>query len=495
MDLKLTLLRQFNEPDDVIESRMISELDRILGHLPRAEMPAGTMIFRQDDPLDGIYVLLNGTVSLFQLIDGREVIFHSATVGKILGLLALTRHSRSFFNCRAVTPVQLLKIRFEELDRALQESEDLLVSFITVLFRSMARRNKRLVELQTEVLGLNKSLATERDTLARTLKELQQAQALLVESEKMATLGQLAAGVAHELNNPVAAIERAAEFVHQDLLALTGELPHGATAREMLERKFNAKPLSTRDEREIRKSLTFALGDEQLAERLSRMGIRDEAEYSRLMATMPDSDNDALASLERYHQLGGALRNIEHCAERISGLVKSLRAYIHADNPDESLVDVHIGLEDTLRLFSNRLHEVEVERQYAELPLISANAGELNQVWTNLIANALDAMKNRGKLVITTGVAPKNRITVRIIDNGPGIPPENIEKIFSLRFTTRKGRVEFGLGLGLSITRNIVTRHGGDIRVNSVPGHTEFCVEIPISRQPTIDQNHQEFET
>jgi len=492
MDMKRTVLTRFNEPDDVIESRMIGELDQILGQHPRIELPAGTMIFHQDDPLDGIFILLEGTVSLFQVIDGKEIVFHSQTVGKILGLLALTRHSRSFFNCRANTPVVLMKIRFDELDRALQESESLLVSFITVLLRSMARRNKRLVELQTEVLGLNKSLATERDNLSRTLKELQQAQALLVESEKMATLGQLAAGVAHELNNPVAAINRAAEFVHEDLLALAAELPDGAMVRETLERTFHHKPVSTREQREFRHQLADALGDETLAERLVGMGIHTVEEYHRLVRPLHGSQDEKMAKFDRFHQLGSALRNIEHCADRISGLVKSLRAYIHADQPDESAVNVHEGIEDTLRLFANRMRDVSIECQFGELPPIIANAGELNQVWTNLIANALDAMKNRGSLTIVTSREPHDCIAVRIIDNGPGIPPENIEKIFGMRFTTRQGRVEFGLGLGLSITRNIVTRHGGKIEVRSQPGRTEFCVTLPICHPDQVSSSNQE---
>ncbi len=476
-----TLLSRLNEPDEAIESRMIGALDALLGQPPRLELPAGAMVFRQDDPLDSIYLLLKGKVELYQVIDGKEVIFHSQTVGRIIGLLALTRQSRAFFTCRAVTPVQLLKISFQDLDDALQQSESLLVAFITVLLRSMARRSTRLVELQGEVLHLNKSLASERDALATALRELQQAQALLVETEKMATLGQLAAGVAHELNNPVAAIERAADYVHQDLVALAAELPDGEVFREMINRTFERQPLSTRDARAYRKRLAEELGDAVLAEWLVGIGIYDTADFRHLTERLSGTQDEKLKRIERYHQLGGALRNIARCAERISGLVKSLRSYSRADHADEAPVNVHEGLEDTLRLFSNRLREVTIERQYDDLPPIPANAGELNQVWTNLIANALDAMKNQGRLTVATS-SEDDQIVVRIIDDGPGIPKENLERIFSLRFTTRQGRVEFGLGLGLSISRNIVTRHGGTIRVQSQPGRTEFRVTLPLSR-------------
>jgi signal transduction histidine kinase len=486
-----TLLGAFNAPDTEVEERMIRELDALLDHPPRNAIPAGTILFRQGDPLDGIFVLIEGTVSLYQVIEGQEVVFHSQTVGKIIGLLALTRHSHSFFHCRAVTPLTVMQVPFDALDRALLASPTLLVAFITVLLRSMARRNKRLVELQREVIALNHSLSSERDALSRTLRELEQAQALLVESEKMATLGQLAAGVAHELNNPIAAIDRAADFVHRDLVGLAGELPDGTALQDMLERTFTRKPASTRTQREARRALATSLGDESLAEQLVGLGIHTPEEYTRLCAGLHGPAETRLARLERFHLLGGALRNIRSCAARITELVKSLRAYSRDEQRDDQTADLHEGLEDTLRLFANRLRDVTVERQYGELPLVPGRAGELNQVWTNLINNALDAMHNQGALTIATAPEPPGHVTVSIIDNGPGIPPENLPRIFDLRFTTRQGRVEFGLGLGLNITRNIVTRHGGRIDITSRPGHTEFRVVLPIVPPPVVPSREE----
>ena len=484
MSVQRTLLTRLNDADEEIEARMIRALDALLVSPPRMNLPAGTMLFRENDPMDGIYILLDGQVKLYQEIDGKEVIFHAQTAGRILGLLALTRRSRAFFNCRTTTPVQLLKIGFEELDQALQQSESLLETFMTVLLRSMARRSTRLVELQTEVLALNKSLSRERDALARTLRELRQAQAFLVESEKMATLGQLAAGVAHELNNPIAAINRAADFIQEDLLALAEELPDGAVFGEMLHRALEQTPLSTREQRERRRTLARKIDNEEMAEHLVGMGIHEADDFQRIARALQGTDEEKLARMNRYHQLGGALRNIASCAERIAGLVKSLRSYGRSDSGDVKEADLHEGIEDTLRLFSNRLHDVTVERRFGELPLIRGNPGALNQVWTNLIANALDAMKDQGRLAVETDLEGSG-VVVRIIDSGPGIPPENLKRIFDLRFTTREGRVEFGMGLGLSISQSIVSRHGGRIEVRSEPGRTEFCVYLPLSPSDT----------
>jgi len=479
-----TLLTRLNEADEEIEARMIRALDALLVSPPRMNLPAGTMLFREDDPMDGIYILLDGQVKLYQEIDGKEVIFHAHTAGRILGLLALTRRSRAFFNCRTTTPVQLLKISFEELDQALQQSESLLETFITVLLRSMARRSTRLVELQTEVLALNKSLARERDALASTLHELQQTQAFLVESEKMATLGQLAAGVAHELNNPIAAIHRAADFIQEDLLALAGELPDGAVFDEMLRRALDQKPLSTGKQRARRRELAHLLENEALAEQLVGMGIYDHADFRRIAEPLTGTDEEHIARMSRYHQIGCALRNISGCAGRIASLVKSLRSYGRTDDAENRDIDLHEGLEDTLLLFSNRLHDVTVERQFGDLPPVQGNPGALNQVWTNIIANALDAMQDRGTLIIRTSTEDGHAV-VRMIDSGPGIPPQHLKKIFDLRFTTRQGRVEFGMGLGLSISQSIVSRHQGRIEVRSEPGRTEFCVYLPLSRPHT----------
>lgn len=471
-------------PEQELEARMIREIDAFLGHPPRVELPAGTLLFDEDVELDSIWVLLSGQVQLFRTLQGEEVVFHSQTVGRIIGLLAFSSRNRSFFACRAATTVTLLKIRFDDLSRALESSSALLGLFSTVLLRSMARRNRRLVELQTEVLTLNQALAAERDQLAHTLRELQQAQMMLVESEKMATLGQIAAGVAHELNNPISAIARSADFLGQDLQRLAGSMTGGEIFREHLARTLAQKPSSTREQREKRAHLQKELGDETLATQLVEIGIADKAEFDRLAARLDQPPREAAETLAGYHQVGVSLRTIDRCAHRITELVHSLRSYARADEPDPRETDLREGLDDTLNLLAHRLREVEIERQYEELPPISIQGGALNQVWTNLIVNALDAMQNRGRLVLKTESLPEERVAVHIIDNGPGIPPDLQAKIFDLRFTTRQGRVEFGLGLGLSISRNIITRLGGTLTVESRPGHTDFCVTLPC--QPTI---------
>lgn len=469
-----------NLSDEEIEDGLISELDFLLNSPPRLSIEPGVTLFEEEQKLNGIWILLDGKVELYRKVHGEKIIFHSRTAGRILGLIALARNSHAVFSCVAKTPLKLLRVTNQELDMALQKSETLRTLLISVLLQSMGRRSKRLIELQAEVLELNKGIAAEHEQVVQALDELQKAQAMLVESEKMATLGQLSAGVAHELNNPVAAIMRASDFVHKDLLTLSNQIADGHGMQEILDRSFNSESVSTREQRARRKELTAEINDSELAERMVKIGIHNAAEYEQLIQDVSGSATEQLEKLELYHQIGSALRNINSCAERISGIVQSLRSYIHADSPDSEYISVQRGLDDTLLLFSNRLRNVTVEKDYQEVPEIIANAGELNQVWTNIISNALDAMSNEGKLTVCTKQNDDESITVYIIDNGPGISPENIKKIFELRFTTRQGRVDFGLGLGLSITKNIITRHGGSIDVTSEPGRTEFSVTLPV---------------
>ncbi len=479
--LQRSFLEDLGKPDREVEDGMIAHLDEALGYPDRQQLERGAVFLREGDEVDGIWIILEGRVSLFRIIEGREVIFHSQTSGRIIGLLALATRRRSFFHARAATPITMLKISTRDLDKALQRDPQLPVSFISVLMRSMAARNRRAVELQMEVLSLNETLAREKDNLDQALRDLKQTQTLLVETEKMATLGQMSAGIAHELNNPVAAICRSAEYIRQDLVTLMSSVPACTWIGDMIEESIRRKPVSTREQRQLRSELANAIGDEQLAQRLVQAGISDKATFDGILARLPRDEQDhGIDCIERCSQIGSAIRNVNSCAERIAGLVKSLRSYIRSDETRVHDIDVHEGIEDTLLLFSNKLRDITVDRDYNDVPRIEGNPGELNQVWTNLISNAIQAMNGRGTLTVSTGALDGNRIMVAIQDSGPGIPPEHIDRIFDVKFTTRQGRVEFGLGLGLPICRNIVTRHHGTIHAESKPGQTRFVVTLPI---------------
>ncbi len=193
------------------------------------------------------------------------------------------------------------------------------------------------------------------------------------------------------------------------------------------------------------------------------------------------SGSDELDFYLHYFELGKMFQNIESAGNRISGLVRSLKSYSRTDTDREwEMVDIREGIHDTLQLTSNRIKFYDIQIALDDVPNIRANPAALNQVWTNIILNAADAMGKNGSLIIQCS-SDDEQIEVVIRDSGPGIPDEIIDKIFDSNFSTKKSDVKFGLGLGLSISRDIVQQHGGDISVkNDSDGGAVFTVRLPI---------------
>lgn len=475
----MTLFDSGRLSDDDVEKALIDEIDRVLDNPARATHPPGTVLIRSGEQVEGIHIVLDGRVRLYLHVDDHDVDFHSRTAGRIVGLFAMALRQPATFNCQAITQLTTIPLSFEQLDGALRKSDTLQQHMVEVLLRSLARRNLRTVDQQVHIDRLARQLVRERDQLADALARLKAAQARLIESEKMATLGQLVAGVAHELNNPVAAIERSVEFLAEDIAEMSQAHPLSAMVMASLERALTAPPMSTREERARRKKIAAVFGDE-LARRLVALGFETVAQYERELGRLAEGERAAvLAEMEAYERLGSSLRNIRASADRIAAHVKSLRSYSRTGRERYADVDVEEGLEESLMLLSHELHDIEVARDFGGAPTIVGFPGELNQVWTNLISNAVQAMEGRGILTVATGVRD-GTISVAVTDTGPGIAEEDLPQIFDLHFTTKGGRVEFGLGLGLTITKDIVDRHGGRIDVESRPGRTRFTVTLPM---------------
>ncbi len=479
--LKRSFLANLAMSDEEVENAMGAAIDEALDNPPRRDYAVGTVLLSQDEPVDQISILVSGQVQLSRKIDDREVVLHTHSAGRIIGLLSLAQRQRAFFTCRALTEVTVLPLTFEQLDAALQASPWLSGYFVTTLIRSLSTRSKRTAQLKVEVENLNVTLRGERDQLADALGKLKQAQTRLVETEKMATLGQLTAGVAHELNNPTAAMQRAVDFIAEDLIALVTQLPDGELINSMIESAMTAAPISTRELRKRGTELRSVVGDDVLTRRLVKVGITTVDAYRGRFGRLSGAKREKLlAAVEHYHELGIALRNLSTCSDRIAGIVRSMKSYARSDQELVGDVDIHEGVEDTLRMLDHALRGIEVKRTYGELPRIECHVGEINQVWTNLISNARQAMGNTGTLRLLTDQPDAEHVRVRIIDSGKGIAPDAIEKVFDLHFTTKGGRVEFGLGMGLPICRQIVARHGGEITVESRPGESCFTVVLPI---------------
>ena len=472
------MLADLELDEAAVTTRLLAAIDAALGPRPVLHLEAGTRLTHQGHDVDAVVIVRRGSVALDRDTAAGHLRLHHSTTGPVVGLLSLAQRRQAYFTARATTPVEVVHLTLEQLDRALAREPEVGAALATVAIRALAGRLRRSEQLQIERTRLSQDLETERRRLADALAALEGARLDLVEQARWATLGELAAGIAHELNNPVAALARSVAYVVEDVDALLADHPREALVRERLRAAAEPAP-TTAEERAARRTLTDELGDRRLAERLVSAGIRDPATARELAA-----DPATLSTVEHAARLGTTLRNLEVAGTRISELVDSLRSYARPQAEPLDDLDVHETIEDALRLLAHRLDDVEIERGYGQLPPIRGHPGPLSQVWTNLLSNALEALEGTGRIVLATDAPDRQHVRVRVTDDGPGIDPELLPRLFEPRFTTRRGTVRYGLGLGLAIARRIVHGHGGTIDVDTRPGQTTFEVVLPVSGPP-----------
>ena len=406
-----------------------------------------------------------GQFEVSVLAGERDSVIATTGPGEVLGEIALVEESTRTATVRAIKDSSVLKV-------GRQAFEDLLAC------------------------SPKTGLAIMRNVAER----LRNTELMLRHSAKMAALGTLSAGLAHELNNPAAAVQRSAAQLHDAMAQLQGMAARldamgldqrqaeviGRLRAEMPVRAIvpaNLDPLARGD---LESALETWLEAQQVerswdvAPPLVNLGW-DVGELMALSAQFaPEQRATFVAWLASVCTVYVLLDEVHHGAERISQIVRSVKSYSHLDRAPVQLVDIHDGLEDTLIILHHKLKQgVEVVRDYSQdLPRIEAFAGELNQVWTNLVDNAIDAMGGHGEITIHT-FADGPMVAVSIADNGPGIPPEVQPRLFEAFFTTKEPGV--GTGLGLHISYNIVVnQHRGDIAFESRPGRTVFTVRLPV---------------
>jgi signal transduction histidine kinase len=297
-------------------------------------------------------------------------------------------------------------------------------------------RTAQVMQQKKEIEVINLELNKQKDELQKTLENLKQAQSQLVQSEKMASLGQLVAGIAHEINNPV-------NFISAGVDSLSTNLDE---IRQVLD---------------IYHKITSGNVDEKLKEIEE---LKAKVEYK-----------------EAIREINKLIVSIKNGTNRTTEIVRGLRTFSRLDEDILKMADIHEGLDSTLILLHNKYkNRIEVVKNYGNLPLVECYPGQLNQVFMNILSNAVDAIDDKGTITISTLIS-KRFIYVSIMDTGPGIPENIREKIFDPFFTT-KG-VGKGTGLGLSITQSIIEKHRGSINVKSEKGKgTEFIIALPVKQ-------------
>ena len=424
----------------------------------------GVVYAHPGDPVDYLVVLLEGEIRM-QRQDAPDGPSFTARAGDVTGLLPYSRLTHFGGTGRAILPTRVLRLHKDHFPEML---------------RRMPELGQRLVALMSDRIRETTRLETQH--------------------EKLMALGKLSAGLAHELNNPASAARRAASSLLEALEAVRDAslklLQHPLTneQRESIARfEINAAhraPASSSNPLEIsdrEQRLTEWLEARKVAEAWKVAPALAEscvetAELEALAAEVGSAVlGPALTRVAKLLVIYGLVREIDNSTRRISDLVRAVKEYSYMDQASSQEVDVRQGLENTLLIFGHRLKSgVTVMREYTpDLPRICARGGELNQVWTNLIDNALDAMGGQGELRVRTAREPDG-ILVEIGDTGPGIPPEVLPRIFDPFFTT-KG-VGDGTGLGLDTACRIIRNHHGTIRAESKPGDTRFQVRLPLTQ-------------
>ena len=429
---------------------------------------AGDVMFRKGDPADSMAVYLEGEVHAYWDETDHDVVYIARAGDRsteVSGMLPFSRMTEFQATGYAVTAVRLLR-------------------FPVSLFPEMMQRMPVLVQ---RLVGLMSDRVREATTLDQ-------------QQDKLMALGKLSAGLAHELNNPAAGATRAANDLIETLKELraadmrlcshdlTDEQQESIDAfeKKAIDHTATAQQLNSLDQSDREDEVSEWLEAHGIAEawklspNLVEAGM-DSAALEQLLGEIPSTaTSDVLARVNSQLAAAKLASEIKTATTRISELVAAIKEYSYMDQAKVQELDVHKGLDNTLLILKYKLKKknISVTRDYAEsLPRIKAYGSELNQVWTNLIVNAVDAMSEGGQLKVRTKREPTD-IMVEIRDNGAGIPADARTRIFEPFFTTKP--VGEGTGLGLDTVGRIVRKHRGNIRFESKPGDTCFQVRLPI---------------
>jgi signal transduction histidine kinase len=438
------------------------ELKRLMDNAKPLSLRAGEYLMKQGEPGDSAYVVLKGEFEIRKQSGQSVIKIDVRNPGDVLGEMALLSRSPRSASVIAITDSETLCISQEDFENLLATSS---TAALAVLHWVMSR--------------------------------LSQNDALLHQQERMAALGTLSAGLAHELNNPAAAAQRSAAELEKSLTKwqrLTHQMEVRAFSQNQTEwlsefmdeasRRF-AAPVKL----EALEKIDLV---DQLQTWLEANGFESAWELAPAMVNFGwnieslEKLNDNICFDLAVRWLGAGcmmmslLTEVQQTTARLSEIVRAMKSYTYLDQAPVLEVDVHEGLENTLVIMQHKLKKgVTVKREYSQnLPRIEAFASELNQVWTNIIDNAIDAMNGQGEIILRT-FAEDGNVVVEIADNGPGIPESIVERIYEPFFTTKAPGQ--GTGLGLHISHDIVANHHrGQLLVRSKPGETVFKAVLPV---------------
>ncbi len=428
-------------------------------------LESGSVLARVGEKVSDFIVLLEGEVRIAKRYGEQEVLLATILPGQFFGEILILLEMPAVAQATVTKRSRLVRFDRDAFFRMLRTCQPA----ANTILRAMATR-------------------------------LRNSENFNAQREKLASLGTMAAGMAHELNNPISAARRAigglSEAIkHWRELSLEVSLESAADGcwtslleleRATVLRARGAVPLDPIAQSDREDELTKWLEAHKvvepwkLAPTFASAGL-DTAWLDNLLTELPEEATICvLPWFEAGLAVDAMLREADESTGRVSGLVKAIKSYTHMDRTPRQEADLHEGIETTLKMLGHKTKGTNVVKEFdPALPKIVGYPGELNQVWTNLIANAAESLGGTGTIRITTKHEDETHVLVTIGDDGPGIPAEVQKRLFEPFFTTKP--VGHGTGLGLVICNRIVAdRHGGEIEVESKPGDTRFLVRLPL---------------
>ncbi len=431
--------KYFNNPDKVIE------------------LKKGEVLMVQNQESRRLYLVLDGLISgVLDRGTSNEIEVFCSEEDMLVGLHSF--FSRSFSSYADVIAVTDSKLAYLNYEDDIVRPDQFLYDFLPVIVDELF----------------------ERQVFARRLM-LEKEDALIQNHhrEKLVTLGQMAAGIAHELNNAIGIINGNTEWVAKEMFDYIkdAELPK---VFSNFEKGFEkGQYLSSAEVRKKRQVMEKQLKlSTSAAKKLAKLDLNDK-EIKQLKSEK--NATDVINEMYHFWEMGLAIHDILLSAKHASNVITSVKSLGISDR-EKSNVDINQTLKEALTLVQKQSEGITIEFDTEPLPIVQANDTELVQVWVNLIKNACECLRNTTDPKIVIESKNKNNyLQVAITDNGPGIPDDIQDKIFQPDFTTKKGGLSFGLGLGLPVVQKHINQYKGKIEIDSQPGKTTFCVQIPIN--------------
>ena len=457
----LESLRQIEELKEVPGE----QLEWLIKNSEQRSFEVGDHLFKKGDPIDRLNIIIEGRFAIKMEQNGSFKLISNLEKNSITGYLPYSRATTAGGYAEALSPAKVLALHKDHFKHMIHECDEL----TTVLVHEMSTRIRNFTKLQQQ-------------------------------NDKMMALGKLSAGLAHELNNPSAAVVRSAQSLKKHLAFLPGHF------KSVIKIRIDGDIVDTVNKIVFDKAAKGVVHlplmersgkEDQIAEWLEDNGFADGYELAENFVDFDFTieDFEEVKNQVREEDLAPIINwlsqvlvteklvnEIEEASQRINDLVLSVKSYTHMDQaPEKKPVDLHAGINSTLTMLQHKIKKsnVEVIKNFAELPDVPIFVSEMNQVWTNLIDNALDAMESSEKRQLEIQSSRDTKfVKTHIIDSGKGIPDDIVDQVFDPFFTTKP--IGKGTGLGLDVVRQIINQHNGSVNINSKPGRTEFIVCLPL---------------